>query len=143
LTVESGIDDLLILKTTGSAFSGFIRDRWTTLPETADRLLATSLTASWLFDVPGADWDRCNQEIGRTMLEVFARHESLAAQQTLHAMGEAALDVCPEIREITLKMPNKHRLLVDLKPFGIENRNEVFVATDEPYGLITGTLRRA
>jgi urate oxidase len=143
LKVESGIDDLLILKTSGSAFSGFIRDKWTTLAETADRLLGTSLTASWTFDRPEADWDRCHREIRRAMLETFTRHDSLGVQQTLHAMGEAALEACPEVREITLKMPNKHRLLVDMKPFGLENRNEVFVATDEPYGLITGTLRRS
>ncbi len=63
-------------------------------------------------------------------------------QQTLYAMGAAALGGSPEIESITLTMPNKHRILVDLEPFGLENANEVFVATDEPYGIITGTLKR-
>ena len=55
----------------------------------------------------------------------------------------AALEACPEIERITLVMPNQHRILVDLKPFGLENANEVFLATDEPHGTITGTLQRA
>ena len=83
------------------------------------------------------------QEVRRALLETFAGHQSLSVQQTLHAMGAAALEACPRVERITLTMPNKHRILVDLKPFGLENANEVFVATDEPHGTITGTLQRA
>jgi urate oxidase len=57
-------------------------------------------------------------------------------------MGEAALNACPEIEEIRLTMPNQHRILVNLQPFGLDNPNAVFVPTDEPYGLISGTVRR-
>ena len=142
LRTEAGIDDLLLLKTTDSAFRGFLRDRYTTLPETDDRIFATILKADWLYNADAADWDGCHRAVRQALLETFARHKSLGVQQTLFAMGEKALEVCPQVEEIRLTMPNKHRLLVNLQPFGMDNANEIFVPTDEPHGLITGTLRR-
>jgi urate oxidase len=142
MRIESGLDNLLLLKTTDSAFAGFIRDRYTTLEETEDRIFATALSASWVYSEPAADWNRCYDLIRQAMLEVFARHKSLAVQQTLYAMGAAALEACSQIEQISLRMPNKHHLLVNLQPFGLENNNEIFVATEEPFGVITGTLRR-
>jgi urate oxidase len=140
--IESGLEDLALLKTTDSAFAGFIRDAYTTLPETDNRIFATVLSATWLYGEAAADWDRCHHLIRQAMLEVFARHKSLSVQQTLHAMGAAALEACGQIEQISLRMPNKHRLLVNLQPFALENNNEIFVACEEPYGVITGTLRR-
>jgi urate oxidase len=142
LRVEAGVEDLLLLKTTESAFRGFVRDRFTTLSETDDRIFATKLNAQWLYGRATVDWNQAHHRIRATMLEVFARHRSLAVQQTLYAMGEAALDACPEVLEIRLTMPNQHRILVNLQPFGLDNPNVVFVPTDEPFGLISGTLRR-
>ena len=144
LHVESGLDNLLLLKTTGSAFAGFLRDRHTTLPETSDRIFATELKADWLYDATATaiDWNRAHRRVRDALLATFAGHQSLSAQHTLHAMGTAAIEACPEVEQITLIMPNKHRLLVNLEPFGLENLGEVFVATDEPHGTITGTLRR-
>jgi urate oxidase len=142
LRVESGLDDLALLKTTDSAFTGFIRDAYTTLAETDDRIFATNVSASWLYAETPEDWNHCHQRIRQALLEEFARHKSLAVQQTLHAMGTAALEACSQIEQIKLRMPNKHRLLVNLHPFGLDNNNEIFVATEEPYGVITGTLRR-
>lgn len=142
IRIEAGLEGLLLLKTTDSAFKGFLRDRYTTLPETDDRMFATRVTARWQYNAVRVDWNPCHAQIRQTLLETFADHHSLSVQQTLHAMGAAALAVCPQMEEISLTMPNQHRLLVNLKPFGLENRNEVFVATDEPHGLITGTLRR-
>jgi urate oxidase len=143
LRVESGLDGLQVLKTTGSGFSGFLRDRHTTLPETSDRILATEVRSRWTY-APGTvlDWDEAHARVRRSMLETFAEHDSLAVQQTLFAMGEAALGACVDVEEITLTLPNRHRILVDLGRFGQTNANEIFVATDEPFGLITGTLRR-
>lgn len=140
--LEAGIDDLLLLKTTDSAFRGFLRDRYTTLPETDDRIFATILRATWLYNTDAADWNACHATIRQALLETFAQHKSLGVQQTLFAMGEQALAVCPNMEEIRLAMPNKHRLLVNLQVFGLDNPNEIFVPTDEPHGLITGTLRR-
>jgi urate oxidase len=141
--VESGIDELFLLKSTGSAFTGFLRDRYTTLSDASDRILATILKAEWLYAADPPDWVLARMKIRQTLLETFAGHQSLSAQQTLYAMGAAALEACLQIDRITLTMPNKHRILVDLQPFGLENANEVFLATDEPHGTITGTLQRA
>jgi urate oxidase len=142
IRIESGIDDLVLLKTADSAFTGFLRDAYTTLPETADRIFATRLTGSWLYKEGFVDWNRAHELIRRTLLENFARHKSLAVQQTLHTMASAALESCSDMQRITLAIPNKHHLLVDLQPFGLDNPNMIFVPTDEPYGLITATLQR-
>ncbi len=142
LTIRSGLAGLLVLKTTDSAFIGFLRDEFTTRNQTDDRIFATSVTADWSYSSDTVDFDKSFEKIRTTMLEVFATHKSLAVQQTLHDMGQAALDVCKDITEISLTMPNQHRLLMNLAPFGMANPNEIFVPTSEPYGLIKGTLRR-
>ncbi|HEY1375840.1 MAG TPA: urate oxidase [Gemmataceae bacterium] len=139
--IVAGLADLMLLKTADSAFRDFHRDAYTTLPDTDDRIFATSLTADWRYaDI--TDWDADHATVRRTLLETFAAHPSLGVQHTLHAMGETALAAVPGVEEITLTMPNRHRMLVNLSPFGRENPNTVFVATDEPHGLISGTVRR-
>ena len=140
-TVQSGVTDLVVMKTRGSAFSGFPRDAFTTLPETHDRILATSVTATWTYAGGASDFS-VRTKIRSALLDAFARHESRSVQHTLAAMGEAALGACHDIVEITLRLPNRHHLLVNLEPFGLDNPNVVFVPTDEPYGLIEGTIRR-
>jgi urate oxidase len=139
--IRAGIAGLLVLKTAGSAFAGFMRDGFTTLKETRDRVLATSLTATWRYDA-GTAYGPAWHAVRRTLLETFAGHQSESVQHTLHAMGRAVLDTLPDIADIHIVMPNRHHIPVDLEPFGLENRNEIFVATDAPYGLIEATLRR-
>lgn len=141
-SVESGVGDLLIMKTGKSAFSGFPRDEYTTLPETRDRLLATSLTAKWRYATTDVPFTPAWRGVLDTLLETFAEHESESVQHTLHAMGQAVLDKMGLVESITLVMPNRHHLPVDVSPFGLQNRNEIFVPTDEPYGLIEATLTR-
>jgi len=141
-TVESGLKDLLILKSAQSGFSGFKRDAYTTLKETTDRILATSLTARWTHSSPAGPFAGSWGAVRQTLLDAFAAHDSASVQHTLYAMGEAALAGHPGLSEIRLTMPNKHHLLVDLSPFGRQNENEVFVATEEPYGLIEATVVR-
>jgi urate oxidase len=141
--VGAGMKNLVILKSSGSAFAGFPRDEYTTLPETTDRIFATSLTATWRYRDQELDFGMAWQAIHRTLLEVFAEHDSRSVQHTLHAMGQAVLDSAPDVTAIRLVMPNKHHLPIDLSRFGLENRNEVFVATEEPYGLIEATLVRS
>jgi urate oxidase len=140
--VRAGLSGLIMLKSAQSAFSGFPRDEYTTLPETRDRILATSLTASWRYDA-GTAYGPAWQVVRRTLLQAFAEHDSESVQHTLHAMGRAVLESVPDVADIHLVMPNRHHLPVDLTHFGLENRNEVFVATEEPYGLIQATVRRA
>ena len=140
--VVSGLKDLVVLKSTGSEFAGFLTDEYTTLPETHDRVLATSLTARWRYRRPDADWDTCYTEVRRLLLERFAVVHSLALQQSLWEMGQSVLRERPEIAEIRLSAPNKHHFLVDLKPFGLDNPGEVFHADDRPYGLIQCAVQR-
>ena len=141
-TVCSGVRDLVILKSTGSGFENYPKDEFTTLPETADRILATSFSATWTFQEQPEYYSRANEAILAAMLKVFANNYSPSAQTTLFQMGEAALAACPEISKLDLAMPNKHCLLINLAPFGLENKNEVFVPTDEPHGDITVTVMR-
>jgi urate oxidase len=141
--IEAGLDDLVILKTARSAFAGFARDRFTTLRDTDDRLLATALRAVWLYAAADAAFASLRAGIRQTLLDTFAEHDSRSVQHTLYAMGEAVLERHGEVREIRLTMPNKHHVPVDLAPFGLPNENAVFVATDEPYGLIEATVERS
>ncbi|HVT59184.1 MAG TPA: urate oxidase [Thermoanaerobaculia bacterium] len=143
--VAAGIVDLVVLKSAGSGFEGFPRDRFTTLPESRDRILATRIRADWRYGdaaVAAADFAAAFASVRRTLLETFAAHQSRSLQHTLFAMGEAVLAALPEVEEIRLTLPNKHYLLAALAPFGLDNDGEVFVATDEPYGLIEGIVRR-
>ncbi len=140
--VESGIKDLLILKTTASGFENFLRDEFTTLPDTNDRILATKMEAVWTYRRKPGSYSRTNKKVLEAMLAVFATNFSPSVQVTLFQMGEAALKTAPEISRVHIAMPNKHCLLLNLKPFGLENKNELFVPTDEPHGQIEGTVAR-
>ncbi|MDQ6808497.1 MAG: urate oxidase [Verrucomicrobiota bacterium] len=141
-TAASGLRGLVILKSTGSGWEGYPRDEYTTLPETNDRILATALDATWTWSAVPADYNAANDTVRAAMLAVFANDYSASAQASVYAMGRAALAACPEIARAELKMPNKHCLLINLKPFGLENQNELFVPTDEPYGQIEGIVVR-
>jgi urate oxidase len=134
--VVSGVRDLVVLKSTGSQFTGFLRDRYTTLPEASDRILATSLTVRWRYAGTDVPWAEAFAQVRRTLLERFAVVYSRALQQTLWEMGSAVLAARDDIAEIRLSAPNKHHFLVDLAPFGLDNPGEVFHADDRPYGLI-------
>lgn len=140
--VESGIGDLLVMKTTASGFEDFLRDEFTTLPETADRILATKLKATWTYQRKPKSYSATNGKILDAMLAAFAKNFSPSVQVTLFEMGGAALKVAPEISKVHIAMPNKHCLLINVKPFGLENKNELFVPTDEPHGQIEGTVAR-
>jgi len=140
--VEAGVDDLLIMKTSHSAFAGFPRDEFTTLAETRDRLLATSMTAHWRYQDADVEFEPSWRVVRDTLLETFALHHSESVQHTLYAMGQAVIDGVDVVTSITLTMPNKHHLPIDLGKLGLENRNEIFVATEEPFGLIEATITR-
>jgi urate oxidase len=140
--VVSGVRDLIVLKTTDSEFHTFYTDRYTTLIPTTDRIMASSVTAQWLHTDLDTDWGTSYDSVLKAMTSKFADHYSLALQQTLYAMGEAIIDAQPEIAEVRFSMPNKHHFVIDLSPFGLENKNEVFHADDRPYGYIEGTIRR-
>jgi urate oxidase len=140
--VQGGMRDLVILKSTGSGFENYPKGEYTTLPETADRILATSLSGTWRFANAPGSYRGTNANILLAILKVFEENFSPSAQTTLFQMAEAALAICPEISQIDLSMPNKHYLPINLAPFGLENKNEVFVPTDEPFGLIEASVTR-
>ncbi len=140
--VVSGLHDLVLLNTTASEFRGFPRDKYTTLPETDDRILATAVDAKWRHLTGEADWSASFIGAVEALTESFVNTYSASLQQTLFSMGSRVLETRPEIAEIRLTLPNKHHYLVDLSPFDLTNDNEVFIAGDRPYGLIEGTVAR-
>jgi len=140
--VVGGLKDLVILKSTGSEFAGFLTDEYTTLEPTHDRVLATSLVAQWRFAGTDLDWDEVYAGVKSRLVQRFAQVHSLALQQTLYEMGKAVLVSFPIIAEIRLSAPNKHHFRYDLSRFGLENNNEVFHADDRPYGLLQAVVTR-
>ena len=142
VTVESGVEDLIVLKTTNSGFVGFIKDAYTTLPEATDRIFSTAIKATWAYGNASDATDAAFHSIRETILKVFAGHDSLSVQHTLYAIGEAILDEFTEVDEIAFSLPNIHCLPVDMTKFGLENDNRIFVPTDEPHGLIEARLSR-
>ncbi|ABK76140.1 factor-independent urate hydroxylase [Mycolicibacterium smegmatis] len=140
--IVGGLKDLVILKSTGSEFAGFLTDEYTVLEPTHDRVMATSLIAQWRFTTTDADWDDIYTGVKAHLVEQFAVLQSKALQQTLFHMGKAVLESYPMIAEVRLSAPNKHHFAYDLSRFGLENNNEVFHADDRPYGLIQATVIR-
>jgi len=146
--VSSGLEDLVVLKTSDSEFTGFIKDKYTTLPEATDRIMATQVSAKWRHDshdyaaIKGKDFGKSFTQAMETMVAVFADHYSLSLQQTLFEMGKATITQQPEISAVRFSLPNKHHFLVDLTPFGQKNDNEVYFAADRPYGLIEAVVTR-
>jgi urate oxidase len=145
--VVSGLKDLVVLNSTDSEFWGYVKDKYTTLKETHDRILATEVSARWRFgwsddeqDMP--DWEESYAQVRRHLLQAFAETYSLSLQQTLYQMGARIIEHRGEIDEVRFSLPNKHHFLVDLEPFGLKNDNEVYYAADRPYGLIEATVLR-
>ncbi|MBK8552636.1 MAG: urate oxidase [Ignavibacteria bacterium] len=143
VSVESGITGLLVLKTTESGFENYIKDKYTTLKETSDRVFSTSITAVWSYANQEVNYLKVCAEIRQIILETFAAHHSLSVQQTLFETGRNVIEKLTEVKEISLSMPNKHYLLFNLEQFGMKNNNEIFIPTDEPFGLIEATITRS
>jgi len=141
-SIRSGVDGLVILKTTKSEFAGYIKDKLTTLKPATDRIFGTRATVAWDYATEAPAFADARARIMAALLKVFAEHHSMSVQHTLFDMGKAALEAAPEISKIKLTMPNLHHLLADLSPFGQDNPNHVFVATDEPHGYIEATIER-
>lgn len=140
--VNSGIKDLLVLKTTDSGFENYIKDKFTTLKETSDRVFSTSVKAAWHYANQEVNYIKICESVRKIILETFANHHSLSVQQTLYETGKNLIESIKDLTEISLSMPNKHYLLFNLNQFGIENNNEIFIPTDEPFGLIEAVVKR-
>jgi urate oxidase len=142
VVIESGVEDLIVMKTANSAFSGFPRDEWTTLPETRDRIMATKVSASWRHLDEPADWDERQQTAVDALLSSFATHHSESVQHTIWICANAMLEADPGIDDVSMQLPNLHHWIVDMAPFG-QPSGDIFVATEQPYGLIEATVRRS
>src|SRR4051794_9236456 len=140
VSYHAGIRDLLVLKTTNSAFKGYVRDQFTTLPETDDRIFATSVKADWDYSQTSGDWNACFASVRGALLARFAEHMSYSVQQTLYEMGKAALARCSAAKRIRIEMPNQHRLPFNFAPLWLKFENDIFVPTDEPHGTIVGEI---
>jgi urate oxidase len=141
-SVESGLEDLTVIKTTKSGFAGFMKDNYTFLPEVDDRIFCTSVKATWRYTSPEAATEKLWSGVRQTILDTFAEHDSLSVQHTLHAMGAAVLNEHPEVCDISFSLPNIHCIPVDVARFGEANKNAIFLPTEEPHGLIEGRLSR-
>ncbi|HVX85873.1 MAG TPA: urate oxidase [Phycisphaerae bacterium] len=142
LELTGGLAGLEVLKTSRSAFCGFLVDAYTTLKDASERIFATTIDAAWKFTPGARDYNALADTVRDILLQVFATHDSKGVQHTLYAMGEAVLAAAPHLEEITLSMPNQHRILANIALFNLPNDNEVFITTSEPYGVIQGTIRR-
>ena len=141
-SVKSGITGLLVLKTTDSGFENYIKDKFTTLKETNDRVFSTSVKSVWSYANQEVNYLKICALVRQIILETFASHHSLSVQQTLYEIGKNVIETVKDVSEISLSMPNKHYLLFNLEQFGMENKNEIFIPTDEPFGLIEATVKR-
>ena len=141
-SIRSGVDGLTILKTTKSAFTGYVKDKLTTLKPANDRVFGTCAKVTWDYVSPRQDFAKVRSNVVAILLKEFALHNSLSVQHTLFDMGKAVLNAAPEIERIELTMPNLHHLLADLSPFGLDNPNQIFVPIDEPHGYIEAMVER-
>ncbi|MGW0988081.1 factor-independent urate hydroxylase [Streptomyces sp. NPDC002486] len=145
--VVSGLKDLVVMNSTNSEFWGYVKDKYTTLKEAYDRILATEVSGRWRFNWTDDEqrmpnWEKSYEQVKKHMLQAFAETYSLSLQQTLYQMGARIINNRSEIDEVRFSLPNKHHFLVDLEPFGLKNDNEVYYAADRPYGLIEATILR-
>ena len=141
-TLASGVDGFTFMKSTQSGWEDYLKDPYTTLKETDDRICATSMVASWKWSAKPQNYPATNARILATLLEVFGTTYSASVQDSLYRMGEAALSAVPEISEISMACPNMHFIPINLSAFGLDNNNDVFLPTDEPHGQIECTVGR-
>ncbi|KAF5023046.1 hypothetical protein F66182_4891 [Fusarium sp. NRRL 66182] len=155
IEIQSSIVGLTVLKSTGSAFHGFVRDEYTTLPETWDRIFSTDVDGSWKwskFDSLAAvkqsahKFDNAWKTARDTTLEIFAKDDSASVQATMYKMSAKILETVPEIASVTYSLPNKHYFEIDLSWHkGLQNTGkdaEVYAPQSGPNGLIKCEVSR-
>ncbi|KJE94585.1 urate oxidase [Capsaspora owczarzaki ATCC 30864] len=148
--LTSGIKELEIMKTTQSGFEGYIKDEYTTLKPTADRVFRTVVSCQYTFDpanVHSIDYEAVFQTARDAILSEFAGPSeqgvySPSVQNTIYLAQKRIIDRVAAVSRVTIEMPNRHCILVDLSPFKLQNNNEVFVVTGEPAGLIRASMSR-
>ncbi|WWC94923.1 urate oxidase [Kwoniella sp. B9012] len=161
--LKVGMKDLLVLKTSGSAFENFYRDEFTTLADVSDRIFSTSVSIQSTITLPPntpltidnlsdiakeLDFPKLTSQIRKDVLETFAEDESASVQATMYITMQNILKSCPAVKETSMQLPNKHYIPINLSAFkldnglGYEGGAEVFHPTADPSGYITATVTR-
>ncbi|KIR41481.1 urate oxidase [Cryptococcus deuterogattii 99/473] len=161
--LKIGIKDLLVLKTSGSAFENFHRDENTTLADVADRIFSTSVSLQCSISLPPntpltidnlgsiakeLDFPKMMELILKDVLDTFATDESASVQATLYLTLQKILASCPAVKDASMQLPNKHYIPINLSAFGLDNKlgyeggAEVFYPAADPSGYITATVTR-
>jgi len=145
IKIESGIKDLIVMKTTASGFVGYNKDKYTTLQETTDRIFATSVYCKWKFSTKvnaSTDFNKAWETARSVICSIFANTYSKSVQETQMLTATEIIRRVPEIEEVSSSMPNKHSLTFNLEPLGLKNTNTIFQSIEEPSGLIESVVRR-
>ena len=87
ISIASGVSGFTFMKSTESGWDRFVQDQYTTLPDTRDRMCATSMDATWRWQSAPANFPAANAKIVETMLKVFATTYSESVQDSLYRMG--------------------------------------------------------
>jgi len=143
--IVSGFKDLKVLKTTQSGYEGFLHDQYTLLPDTRERLVATSITCQWRYYSIANSFDEVYDNVKEALWNKFFGHPkkgeySPSVQYTLYQMGKAVIDNVPSVDWVMLNMPNLH--FNPCNPVTSKFNHDVYVATSEPHGTIEAVVRR-
>ncbi|KAM0756074.1 putative urate oxidase [Meredithblackwellia eburnea MCA 4105] len=158
-TINAGVKDLLVLKSSGSSFEDFWTDEYTTLPPVNDRIFSTAVDCSYTIPLPaslpltfdnlsklGIDFEHIWNSMSTATLETFATHNSASVQATLYEMCQRLLREEKHVEEVSYKLPNKHYFAVDMEYINLKNLKpqdaEVFMPVSHPSGYIWGTVSR-
>lgn len=141
--ITSGLDKLLVLKTTGSAFHGFYTDEYTTLVPVWDRIFSTAVDCKWTFvskspsTLRNIDYKAIHAGVKQITCDTFAKDDSASVQATLYLMQQQILAKFPAVAEVSYALPNKHYVGVDMSKFNIDNAGknmEVYHPQADPSG---------
>ncbi|XP_022094694.1 uricase-like [Acanthaster planci] len=146
--VWGGLSDLKILKTTQSGFAGYVHDEYTSLPETDDRIVCSSVDGKWRYsDIEGMDFDETWEMCKTAILDEFAGPPnsgtfSFSIQEILFQCTQRMMNKVAEVDQIELDMPNIHYVFADLEKIGLENDGEIIMPTSDPHGIIRVAVSR-
>ncbi|HEX5473207.1 MAG TPA: hypothetical protein VFX12_00985 [Vicinamibacterales bacterium] len=141
--VVAGLEQLVLMRTTG-----FAPPRRKGAPDEAaadglQTLLVVTLGARWRYAEGDLPFALYREGARLAILETFARHAARTLQHTLYAIADVLLATYQEIAEVTLTAEERPYRPADLFEEGLENPDEVFVARDEPLGVVEVTVTRS
>ena len=144
IAVVSGIEHLTLMRTSGLAPTrkGQPVSDATGFDDGLQRLLVATLSARWSYTSPDVTFDPYRQGVRAAIVETFGCHASRSVHHTLYAIADVVLSSYEEIRDVTLSLQERPYRPVDLFQAGIENPDDLFVAVEEPVGIVEVTVER-